>query len=627
MISLLALVATLGVLSLLLPCQALSHTAPYRVTAPALFPTPSLAHSFYPTRSIPGFYPAARLRAVHLDSAFGDWVYREVGDLPALRPHGLLRILTTGRSAAGGLYPDQALLQHLADELGLIPVWIELPDAPALLRALREGRGDLIADPAAAQMAAQDIVRSKPLRQHRPVLISRKGRSWPGSIDQLKDATLLLPAGSPLTPVLQARARSAGLEAVTAPAGLTPADLLRLVHQGRYDLLALERDTLLRLLPSWPDLEVALELDDTIAESWLMRVSARELQRAVDTFLLRNAAATVTGERHLEDLEGILERGALRVVASPDDRVFRLRRGRPSGFAYELLRRFTGKHHLRIELILESDPAEQLHLLAEGHADLVLTPIEGVAPDRFAQLTLRPRDPGQPSLRWTVRRNNPALLTALNGYISRIDRSEFHNVLAQRYREDRPARAEEPLSPWDGVVQELAGRHHFDWRLILAQMYQESRFDPKARSHAGAVGLMQLLPQTARELGIERLDDPQQNIEGGIRYLGRLRRAFEGEISVQELNWFALAAYNAGLSRVRRARRMAARMGLDPNRWFGHVELAMRRLGQSGAGCRCGQTVHYVRQIRELYGAYLAMDEHRLALAGSRKAEKGWPGT
>ncbi|RME35824.1 MAG: hypothetical protein D6786_00860, partial [Gammaproteobacteria bacterium] len=539
---------------------------------------------------------------------------------PALRPHGLLRILTTGRQGDGRLHPDQALLERLAAELELIPVWIEMPDTQSLLQALRDGRGDLIADPAATELPeAEDIARSKPLRHHRPLLVSRRGRTLPASPDRLKDVSILLPAGSPLRAALEARARDQGLRLVSAPPGTTDQELLSQVHQGRHDLAAMEEEKLRRLLPSWPDLTVAMELEE-VNDSWLIRASARELKQAVDAFLLRNAGATLTAGRHFEDFSGILQRGVLRVVATPGNRVFLLRKGLPAGFAYELLRRFTEKHGLRIQLSLESDPARQLHLLAEGLADLVLTPIGEVPADRFSQLHLRPRDPELPSLRWTIRRNNPELLTALNGYLSSIDRSEFHNVLAKRYRDGRKARTGEGLSPWDATVREVAGRHHFDWRLVLAQMYQESRFDPAARSDAGAVGLMQLLPETAREMGIADPEDPLQNIEGGVRYLDRLRQAFDGEISVRELNWFALAAYNAGLSRVRRARRMALRMGLDPDRWFGNVELAMVRLGQSGAGCRCGQTVHYVRRIRELYDAYLALDEHRLALAATSRS-------
>lgn len=240
--------------------------------------------------------------------------------------------------------------------------------------------------------------------------------------------------------------------------------------------------------------------------------------------------------------------------------------------------------------------------------------------------------------RLTVRDSDQDLLAALNGFLQEEFRGEFFNVVRNRYR-GAPPQAEaasgsaellESLSPFDDLARGFADRYGFDWRLIVAQMFVESRFNPKARSEAGAQGLMQLLPATAASLGFDDVFTPELGIHAGVRYMDELRGRFEAELAVSDRTWFALAAYNAGFERVQAARRLAARRGLDPNRWFGHVEQAMGQLTDAdtarSAGtspCRCGQTVHYVRAIQDRYDAYVQItDTLRLADAGRSAAPR-----
>ncbi|MGR8921606.1 MAG: transglycosylase SLT domain-containing protein [Gammaproteobacteria bacterium] len=219
---------------------------------------------------------------------------------------------------------------------------------------------------------------------------------------------------------------------------------------------------------------------------------------------------------------------------------------------------------------------------------------------------------------WTVRTGDRQLADAVDEFLRRIYRRETYNVAVRRYHEQpRFARLAAPgsLSPYDELVQRYAERFEFDWRLIVAQMYQESKFVPDAESPAGARGLMQLLPATAREVGVDDPFDPEAGIRGGIAYLDSLRRRFDDGLAPRERTWFALAAYNIGYARVQRARRQAAELGLDPGRWFGNVETVMRRMARSGAGCRCGETVVYVRRIRSLYTTYNRFFQTFLAAA------------
>ncbi len=229
-----------------------------------------------------------------------------------------------------------------------------------------------------------------------------------------------------------------------------------------------------------------------------------------------------------------------------------------------------------------------------------------------------------------LRARNPQLKQALDGFVKRIYRSEYYNITYRKYFESQRSvqklargRVIDPLtgkiSPYDELVREYANRYGFDWRLVTAQMYQESRFDPKARSHIGARGLMQLMPRTAREMGVKDINDPAHSIHGGIKYLDWLRDRFENELPISERLWFTLAAYNAGAGHVQDARRLARKLGYDSNRWFDHTEKAMLLLAkkQYASKARYGyvngrEPVDYVREIKERFEAYINLS-HQIA--------------
>jgi membrane-bound lytic murein transglycosylase F len=226
---------------------------------------------------------------------------------------------------------------------------------------------------------------------------------------------------------------------------------------------------------------------------------------------------------------------------------------------------------------------------------------------------------------WAVRKNNEQLLSALNKFVEKEYRGKYYNTLYANYF-DTPLQEEdfyqvfatvEELSPYDALVREYAEQYEFDWRLIVAQMFQESQFDPQAVSYAGAEGLMQVLPSTAEWIGFDKIDDPATNIRAGIEYMHKLRQQFESDLPLEERTWFTLAAYNAGFARISQARQLAEKMGLDPNRWFGNVDKAMLKLakpynknGKKVRVCRCGQTVVYVSEIRALYNTYVRFTKH-----------------
>ena len=228
---------------------------------------------------------------------------------------------------------------------------------------------------------------------------------------------------------------------------------------------------------------------------------------------------------------------------------------------------------------------------------------------------------------WAMRTNNPQLTAAVNQFLKKQYRSLFYNVTydkyfknshkIKKYRDQRiDLNPDGTLSPYDTLVKKYADHYNFDWRLLVAQMYQESRFDPKAKSWVGAQGLMQVMPRTAKELGIKNLTDPESGIKAGVKYLNWVRDRFEAELNVKDRMWFILASYNAGQGHVKDARRLAKQLGLNPDRWFDNVEKAMLLLSKRKYArkarhgyVRGSEPVHYVREINRRYQAYIALVE------------------
>ena len=163
------------------------------------------------------------------------------------------------------------------------------------------------------------------------------------------------------------------------------------------------------------------------------------------------------------------------------------------------------------------------------------------------------------------------------------------------------------------IIRDECERQKFHLTVALAFADAESSFNPDAVSSAGARGLFQVLPSTAREMGFKQdLEHPPTGIHAGVKYLDFLRGYFEPQIKPEERIWFALASYNAGMGHVSDARRLARRLGLNPDLWFDNVEKAMLLLSkpeyarQARHGyVRGAEPVNYVREIRDRHKSYL----------------------
>lgn len=221
---------------------------------------------------------------------------------------------------------------------------------------------------------------------------------------------------------------------------------------------------------------------------------------------------------------------------------------------------------------------------------------------------------------WVVRSGQPGLQAAINRFFTAENRGATFNTLYRRYfQQGLPEKHAEgfligasgQISPFDTIVKQAAEKYRIPWTLICAQMYQESRFDPKAESWAGAQGLMQLMPATAKELGVGDAFNPQDNIDGGVKYLRQQYDRISGGVDAVDRTSFALAAYNGGYGHLLDARKLARQLGHNPDAWNSHVEHAYALLsvpeyaGKARYGyCRSGEIISYVTKTMSRYVAY-----------------------
>ena len=180
--------------------------------------------------------------------------------------------------------------------------------------------------------------------------------------------------------------------------------------------------------------------------------------------------------------------------------------------------------------------------------------------------------------------------------------SEFHSISGGR------------ISKYDGMIKDIAREHNWDWRLISAIIYHESRFNENAGAWTGAYGLMQLMPATAETFGVQDIEDPKQNVTGGILLLNSLNNQFLKVIpdSTERVK-FVLAAYNIGLGHVNDAQRLAKKYGMNPLVWENNVEIYLQNKAEEKyfkdevvrwGYCRGEEAVKFVRNVTNNYRQY-----------------------
>ncbi len=320
------------------------------------------------------------------------------------------------------------------------------------------------------------------------------------------------------------------------------------------------------------------------------------------------------------DLEQIQAGGELIMLTLSGPETYYDHRGRQLGAQYLLAQKFADSLGVRLRVNICRDTTELLRRLIAGEADLIAVPLPSSQTDSVLFC-----GPGVDSLgiHWAVGTDKPRLADALDAWYhpSRLADARKEEALLLSTKSVKRHVFSPMLSRKDGIISRYD--HLFvnycqpirwDWRLMAAQCYQESTFDPKATSWAGAKGLMQIMPRTADELGLprEKMYDAESSIAAASKLLGQLEGKFSDVKDRYERINFVLASYNGGYHHIRDAMALCQRDGKNSHRWTDVSEYVLKLAEPQYYNdpivkhgyMRGSETEGYVRKIRERWQGY-----------------------
>ncbi|HYF03018.1 MAG TPA: transporter substrate-binding domain-containing protein [Patescibacteria group bacterium] len=264
--------------------------------------------------------------------------------------------------------------------------------------------------------------------------------------------------------------------------------------------------------------------------------------------------------------------------------------------------------------------------VAKGEIQLTVAPenLAKLNQGYYTNIVIYPQVGPSNKVVWAVRRNSPKLLDTLNAWITEKQSTQTFTNLYNKYFVDNRAYQDRiasnylagstsSISKYDHLLKQYSVSIGWDWRLLAAQTYQESKFIPNARSWAGAAGLLQLMPPTAREFGVRNANDPEDNVRGATKFIKWLTNYWDDKIiDPNERMKFILASYNTGHGHVEDARRLVVKYGGDQNKW---EDVAYWLLQKSKAQyyndpvvkygyCRGLEPVQYVSKILDRWEHY-----------------------
>lgn len=223
---------------------------------------------------------------------------------------------------------------------------------------------------------------------------------------------------------------------------------------------------------------------------------------------------------------------------------------------------------------------------------------------------------------WAIRKDSPQLKELLGEfYVKYVARQGFKNDRSMGYTK-RVRRLTDPTDSQElkrfeetyALFEKYGAAYRFDPLLLVAQGYQESQLNQEAISHVGAIGVMQVMPTTGKELQVGDIKATAPNVHAGAKYMDQLMTKYFKDANFDEVNrnLFAFASYNAGPGNIIKMRKEAVKNGLDPDQWFNNVEIVTaQKIGI--------ETTTYVRNIYKYYVAYKLMEETRSAAKKARE--------
>lgn len=286
----------------------------------------------------------------------------------------------------------------------------------------------------------------------------------------------------------------------------------------------------------------------------------------------------------------------------------------------------SGDIHL-VEAEPDVETEELIKRVAEGKIDYTVADdnIARINQTYYNNIDVKTKLSFSQKIAWAVRKNAPKLLDTLNHWISNIKGTRDYNVLYNKYYKNRKASQRRrrsafftattnQLSEYDPLFKKYSEKLPYDWLLLAALSFQESRFNPRTTSWAGAKGLMQLMPNTAAQYGITNLYQPQQSVKAGTKYIQWLEESiWRKRINDKDQRKrFVLASYNAGPGHVLDARRLTKKYDGNPNKWENVSEFLLKKSSPEYYNdevvkygyCRGEEPYKYVKQIMTRYRHY-----------------------
>lgn len=662
-----------------------------------------------------------------------------LSDWDGIKKNRTLRIITPFNSQHNEYLRTKSInytnelkfIVNFCEANNLTPWLIPIRDFSALLPALEEGLGDVVAanltitenrkkninftfpvfhsieQLIVAKSSNKKLTLKKLFNLNKPMKIGvRKHTSFWDTITEIKS---------------KQKKEQETLHIVELNKRITTDERLNKVVSGELDAVVEDSNSLIRITEYRQDIKVAFDLGKERPIAWGVRKNNPELLKRLNQYIKTEKLRQRLPEIRFGDLDTIKKNKQLRLITRNNASTYFLWKNQLMGFEYDLIKEFAKQQKVSLEILVADDLKQMIEWLDSGYGDIISAgliktlerkklPILFSEPYLFVKeiivqrkgekaiksyedldkrtffvrksssywntlnsfqsqlkilginfsiefvpenmeteeiiamvlnrsydLTLADshiidierswQNNIQPSLpltgthgqRWLVRKESKKLVKALNKFIKKQYKSLFYNVTYNKYFNnsrslfDETTRKdhEKQISPYDDLIKSLSKEYNFDWRLIAAQINKESRFNPKAKSWAGARGLLQVMPRTAKEVGISNLYKPENGLRAGLKYMAWINEQLSDELPADVQVWFTLAAYNAGLGHLRDARNLARKQGLNPDRWFGHVEKAFLLLSKpkhhkkSRYGYVRGiEPVTYIKKIQAVYELY-----------------------
>ena len=297
---------------------------------------------------------------------------------------------------------------------------------------------------------------------------------------------------------------------------------------------------------------------------------------------------------------------------------------------YNRLKNLADENGININIIVANDTLSTEDLIsqvASGEIDYTIADENIAALNReyFTNLDIDTKISYQQRIAWAVNKNSAELLSELNKWLVDFRKTLEFKVIYERYYEHKnyyKSRRQSSfllkdggkISQYDNIIKKYAKTINWDWRLVSSIVFQESKFVNEDTSWAGAVGLMQILPETGAAYGVDDLLNPEKNIQVGVKYLKWLDDYWKRKVkNSNERIKFVLASYNLGYGHVDDARKLAIKYGADSAKWSDNVETYLMKKSNEkyyndnvvrNGYCRCKETLQFVKDIIQRYARY-----------------------